>query len=189
MSPSGHQVAVEHGGDGEIYQDADYVVGRGDKGAGAYGGIHTQFFENGRSQGAHQRGRAYGADHGQTHHKSQHTVMMPEIGHQPHHETARRAHDQGNPFYTTLLNLKLGHDCIAGAGGTDRLIALVGAYFQLGGQHIQFNVVDTTVLRDAQDHPENYPDLLVRVAGFSVLFTAIDKVLQDDVIARTEHSL
>jgi formate C-acetyltransferase len=88
-----------------------------------------------------------------------------------------------------LLNLKLSRDSVAGAGGRDRLIALVTAYFRLGGQHIQFNVVDAGTLRDAQAHPEAHPNLLVRVAGFSVLFTAIDRVLQDDVIARTEHSL
>ncbi len=49
--------------------------------------------------------------------------------------------------------------------------------------------MDAHTLRDAQVHPEDYPNLLVRVAGFSVLFTAVDKVLQDDVIARTEHCL
>jgi formate C-acetyltransferase len=88
-----------------------------------------------------------------------------------------------------LLNLKLNRTSVAGDEGTDRLLALVTAYFGLGGQHIQFNVVDAGTLRDAQAHPEAYPNLLVRVAGFSVQFTAIDKVLQDDVIARTEHSL
>jgi formate C-acetyltransferase len=97
--------------------------------------------------------------------------------------------DQREASNGALLNLKLSRASVAGEGGTDRLIALVAAYFQLGGQHIQFNVIDTGTLRDAQVHPENYPNLLVRVAGFSVLFTAIDKVLQDDVIARTEHNL
>jgi pyruvate-formate lyase len=97
--------------------------------------------------------------------------------------------DQREASNGALLNLKLSRDSVAGAEGTDRLIALVTAYFRLGGQHIQFNVVDADTLRDAQVHPEDYPNLLVRVAGFSVLFTAIDKVLQDDVIARTEHHL
>jgi formate C-acetyltransferase len=97
--------------------------------------------------------------------------------------------DQWAASNGALLNLKLSRNCVAGEEGTDRLIALVTAYFGLGGQHIQFNVVDTATLRDAQAHPERYPNLLVRVAGFSVLFTAIDKVLQDDVIARTEHCL
>ena len=60
-------------------------------------------------------------------------------------------------------------------------------YFDLGGQHIQFNVIDTAVLRDAQRHPERHRDLVVRVAGFSVLFTTIDPVLQEDIIERTEH--
>jgi formate C-acetyltransferase len=97
--------------------------------------------------------------------------------------------DQRQASNGALLNLRLSRDCVAGEEGTDRLIALVSAYFHLGGQHIQFNVVDTATLRDAQAHPEDYPNLLVRVAGFSVFFTAIDKVLQEDVIARTEHRL
>ena len=57
------------------------------------------------------------------------------------------------------------------------------------GQHVQFNVVNTATLREAQARPEQYRDLVVRVAGFSVLFTAIDPVLQEDIIARTEHAL
>ena len=56
-----------------------------------------------------------------------------------------------------------------------------------GGQHVQFNVIDTAVLRDARRHPDPYGDPVVRVAGFSVLFTTIDRVLQEDVIERTEH--
>ena len=55
------------------------------------------------------------------------------------------------------------------------------------GQHIQFNVMDTETLRDAQKHPEKYPMLTVRVAGFSVLFTTIDPLLQEDIIQRTQH--
>jgi pyruvate-formate lyase len=52
-----------------------------------------------------------------------------------------------------------------------------------------FNVINTAVLRDAQVHPEAHRDLIVRVAGFSVLFTTIDRVLQEDIIERTEHCL
>ncbi len=87
----------------------------------------------------------------------------------------------------TLLNIKLSPQSVAGASGLANLVALIRTYFQLGGQHVQFNVIDSAVLRDAQQHPEQYGDLVVRVAGFSVLFTTIDRVLQEDIIERTEH--
>ena len=87
----------------------------------------------------------------------------------------------------TLLNIKLTPQSVAGESGLDNLAALIRTYFQLGGQHVQFNVINSTVLREAQRHPEQYRDLVVRVAGFSVLFTTIDRVLQEDIIERTEH--
>ena len=87
----------------------------------------------------------------------------------------------------TLLNIKLSPQSVAGGSGLENLVALIQTYFQLGGQHVQFNVIDSAVLRDAQQHPEQYGDLVVRVAGFSVLFTTIDRVLQEDIIERTEH--
>ncbi len=87
----------------------------------------------------------------------------------------------------TLLNIKLSPQSVAGESGLANLVALIRTYFQLGGQHVQFNVIDSAVLRDAQEHPEQYGDLVVRVAGFSVLFTTIDRVLQEDIIERTEH--
>ncbi len=87
----------------------------------------------------------------------------------------------------TLLNIKLNPQSVAGESGLENLAALIQTYFQLGGQHIQFNVIHSDVLRAAQCHPEQYRDLVVRVAGFSVLFTAIDRVLQEDIIERTEH--
>jgi pyruvate-formate lyase len=87
----------------------------------------------------------------------------------------------------TLLNIKLSPQSVAGESGLDNLAALVRTYFQLGGQHVQFNVINSTMLREAQRHPEQHRDLVVRVAGFSVLFTTIDRVLQEDIIERTEH--
>jgi formate C-acetyltransferase len=87
----------------------------------------------------------------------------------------------------TLLNIKLNPQSVAGEAGLENLAALVRTYFDLGGQHIQFNVINSAVLRDAQRHPERHRDLVVRVAGFSVLFTTIDPVLQEDIIERTEH--
>lgn len=87
----------------------------------------------------------------------------------------------------TLLNIKLSPQSVAGEAGLENLVALIRTYFQLGGQHVQFNVISSAILREAQRHPEKHRDLVVRVAGFSVLFTAIDPVLQEDIIERTEH--
>ena len=60
-------------------------------------------------------------------------------------------------------------------------------YFDNDGYHIQFNVLDTAILRDAQKHPENYRDLVVRVAGFSAFFTKLAPGVQDEIIARTSR--
>lgn len=87
---------------------------------------------------------------------------------------------------STLLNVKLSPKLFEGENFT-KLRHVLETYFLNKGQHIQFNVADSDMLRDAQKHPENYPLLTVRVAGFSVLFTTIDPVLQNDIIARTEH--
>ena len=96
--------------------------------------------------------------------------------------------DQPEASNGALLNIKLHPGAVAGKNGTDALVSLIETYFTLGGQHIQFNVVGADVLKDAQAHPDNYSSLVVRVAGFSVFFTAIDKVLQNDIIERTEHT-
>ena len=74
------------------------------------------------------------------------------------------------------------------AEGVKKMAALIRSYFDLDGMQVQFNVVSTETLRDAQKHPEKYRDLLVRVAGFSAYFVTIDPVLQEDIIARTEHT-
>ncbi|NLF27630.1 MAG: formate C-acetyltransferase/glycerol dehydratase family glycyl radical enzyme [Clostridiales bacterium] len=87
---------------------------------------------------------------------------------------------------STLLNVKLSPKLFEGEN-FDKTLSAVKTYFLNKGQHIQFNVVDKEVLLNAQRHPENYPMLSVRVAGFSVLFTTIDPMLQNDIIARTEH--
>ena len=65
---------------------------------------------------------------------------------------------------------------------------LIRAYFNLDGHHIQFNVVDRQTLRNAQAHPEEYKDLIVRVAGYSDYFRNLSRELQDEIIARTEQS-
>lgn len=65
---------------------------------------------------------------------------------------------------------------------------LIRAYFAMDGHHIQFNVIDRQTLLDAQAHPEEYKDLIVRVAGYSDHFRNLSRALQDEIIARTEQS-
>jgi len=87
----------------------------------------------------------------------------------------------------TLLNQKFTPQVMAGDRGIDSMSALVRAYFRMDGHHIQFNVIDKQTLLNAQKHPEEYSDLIVRVAGYSDYFNNLDKVLQDEIIARTEQ--
>ena len=85
----------------------------------------------------------------------------------------------------TLLNQKLMPSLFEDEESIDKLSSLVRSYFKLKGHHIQFNVVDTETLLDAQAHPENYSNLIVRVAGYSDYFVDIGKELQDEIISRT----
>lgn len=85
----------------------------------------------------------------------------------------------------TLLNQKLMPSLVEDEESIDKLSSLVRSYFKLKGHHIQFNVVDTETLLDAQAHPENYSNLIVRVAGYSDYFVDIGKELQDEIISRT----
>lgn len=89
----------------------------------------------------------------------------------------------------TLLNLKFIPSVIEGDQGLHGMAALIKTYFQLGGHHIQFNVVDRQTLRDAQQHPEEHRDLIVRVAGYSDYFNNLSRALQDEIIDRTEQGL
>jgi len=88
----------------------------------------------------------------------------------------------------TLLNQKFTPALLQGEAGLNGLVKLVRGYFRLDGHHIQFNVVDAATLRAAQEHPEEHRDLIVRVAGYSDYFCDLGKSLQDEIIARTEHS-
>ncbi len=88
-----------------------------------------------------------------------------------------------------LLNLKFHPSALRGENGSRNLLALIKTYFDKPGFHIQFNVVDSDMLRDAQAHPERYRDLVVRVAGFSAYWVEMSRALQDQVIWRTEHGL
>ncbi len=85
----------------------------------------------------------------------------------------------------TLLNVRFVPQLMAREEDLEKLISLIRTYFTLGGHHIQFNVVDTDTLLDAQKHPEEYRDLLVRVAGYSDYFNDMTEQLQNEIIART----
>ncbi|MBP3434742.1 MAG: glycyl radical protein [Clostridia bacterium] len=87
----------------------------------------------------------------------------------------------------TLFNMKFHPSALAGRHGLESFVALVRGYFDQKGSHMQFNVVSRETLRDAQLHPENYKSLVVRVAGYSALFTTLSRSLQDDIINRTEQ--
>jgi formate C-acetyltransferase len=87
----------------------------------------------------------------------------------------------------TLLNQKFTPQLLEGDKGIDGLSHLVRAYFKLGGHHIQFNIVNAETLRAAQANPEQYRDLIVRVAGYSDYFCDLSRILQDEIISRTEY--
>ena len=87
----------------------------------------------------------------------------------------------------TLLNQKFTPQLLQDDDGLDKLVQLIRTYFKLDGHHVQFNVVDGATLRAAQQNPEQYRDLIVRVAGYSDYFCDLGKALQDEIIARTEH--
>ena len=89
----------------------------------------------------------------------------------------------------TLLNLKFTPQVLEGEEGLDKLAYLVRSYFKLGGHHIQFNVVSAKTLKAAQAEPEKYRDLIVRVAGYSDYFCDLSEALQEEIIARTEHTV
>ena len=87
----------------------------------------------------------------------------------------------------TLFNMKFHPSALKGRSGLEAFCAFVRAYFDQKGSHMQFNVVSRETLIDAQKNPENYKNLVVRVAGYSALFTTLSRSLQDDIINRTEQ--
>ncbi len=87
----------------------------------------------------------------------------------------------------TLFNQKFHPSALSGRSGLENFVGLIRSYFDQKGSHMQFNVVSRETLLDAQKHPEQYKHLVVRVAGYSALFTTLSKSLQDDIIRRTEQ--
>ncbi len=96
------------------------------------------------------------------------------------------------PDYTrvacgTVVNQKYTPDMFANAEKRAKLGAVIRSYFLMGGQELQINCVSKDTLRDAQVHPDDYASLVVRVSGFSAYYTKLDRAVQDDILARTEH--
>lgn len=95
--------------------------------------------------------------------------------------------DHGIASNGTLYNQKFHPSALSGQAGLEKFVGMIRGYFDQKGMHVQFNVVDRATLLDAQAHPEKYKHLVVRVAGYSALFTTLSKSLQDDIIRRTEQ--
>ena len=95
--------------------------------------------------------------------------------------------EQGVASNGTLLNQKFHPSALAGMSGLTKFVALIRSYFDQKGMHMQFNVVTRETLLDAQKNPEKYKTLVVRVAGYSALFTTLSRSLQDDIINRTQQ--
>ncbi len=93
--------------------------------------------------------------------------------------------DHGIASNGTLFNQKFHPSALSGMDGLQKFVSLIRAFFDQKGMHMQFNVVSRETLLDAQEHPDQYRGLVVRVAGYSALFTTLSKSLQDDIITRT----
>ncbi len=98
--------------------------------------------------------------------------------------SACKVHDMN--LQSTLFNMKFNPAAIEGQEGTDKFIGLNDAYFNLGGYQVQYNIVDRNMLIDATEHPDNYSDLMVRVAGFTARFIDLGPDVQQQIIDRTE---
>lgn len=95
--------------------------------------------------------------------------------------------DHGVASNGTLFNQKFHPSALSGMAGLEKFVAYLQGYFDQKGMHAQYNVVSRETLIDAQKHPEKYKNLVVRVAGYSALFTTLSRSLQDDIINRTEQ--
>jgi formate C-acetyltransferase len=92
-----------------------------------------------------------------------------------------------SPLFGTLLNMKFHPSALKTREDLVKLQALMKTYFDYGGKHVQFNVIDSKILREAQEHPELHRNLIVRVAGYSALFNELHRNIQDEIISRTEY--
>ncbi|MBR6312459.1 MAG: hypothetical protein IKR51_05730, partial [Oscillospiraceae bacterium] len=86
------------------------------------------------------------------------------------------------------VNLKIHPTALRGDDGVHKLRDMTRAYFEKGGMECQYNVVDAKTLRAAQEHPEDYHNLVVRIAGYSAYFVDMTEAMQNDIISRAEHT-
>jgi len=91
--------------------------------------------------------------------------------------------------YASALNQKFSASAVQSPESRTKLAVLTDTFLRQGGQHIQYNLVDTKELLDAKAHPEDHQDLIVRVGGFSAYFVQLSPEIQDDVINRSEQGL
>ena len=91
--------------------------------------------------------------------------------------------------YSAVLNQKFSSSLLNSPENIDKLVAYTNAFMKNNGTHIQYNILDTDVLKDAKKHPENYQDLIVRIGGFSAYFVQLSEGIQDDVIYRSEFEI
>lgn len=89
-------------------------------------------------------------------------------------------------YQAMLLNMKFHPSAVSSKEDIAKLAVLIQTYFNNGGKHVQFNIVDAQTLHDAQKEPEKHRDLIVRVAGYSAYFVQLSKAMQDEIIHRTE---
>ncbi len=89
---------------------------------------------------------------------------------------------------STLLNMSISPTLVQNRDGISKFISFLKTYFDLGGYHIQFNMMGKEVLLEARKHPEQYRDLMVRVAGYSAYFVLLAPEVQDEIIYRTEYA-
>ena len=140
-------------------------------------GVHTGALPNGRLSGKSLVDGAVSPSHGADHCGP--TAVLASAG-KIHHDR----------ILGTLLNVKFLPSSLKTEEDRRKLLALVHTFFEdYGGKHVQFNVVDRSTLIDAKAHPENYKNLIVRVAGYSALWVELSESIQDELIARTENSL
>jgi formate C-acetyltransferase len=97
--------------------------------------------------------------------------------------------NQVNYSNGTLLNMKFSPSCVQTGEDIRKVAELIRTYFEMGGMEMQINVISAETLKDAQKHPENYKDLVVRVAGFSAYFVELHASGQNDLISRTELTI
>ena len=108
------------------------------------------------------------------------------LGLHPDFTVIGEAEDGKVVYFNPVTNRKVSSPAMFGEEKRKKLLALVRTYFARGGQEIQINSTSPEILRDAMDHPEKYPDLVVRVSGFSAYYVTLDRSVQLDILNRTQ---